>query len=197
MNEPNGHQVKIEIIIKGGKLEIKNPPANLLNEFPIKDGINGTLTITDFDILDKDWLAELNKHEIITICPKETSIYFGIRPTVVIPTSISPKQASGIIQIDSTKINTVFTVRASPYYVQVILQEELKLHKRGTELPRLEPCTCFIPLLDDTADSLNEAYKKIVQVYETHRRSNAGNVFQLGLYFDHEADTYRPLDALR
>lgn len=67
--------------------------------------------------------------------------------------------------------------------VKVCLQEPLRLEIRGTSKPRLLDCRCYIPALKkhekQFADSLNEAYTRISEVFEPTRRSHTGNIFSL------------------
>lgn len=69
------------------------------------------------------------------------------------------------------------------YLVKVRLQETLHLEIRGTSKPRLLNCRCHIPALEkhekQFADSLNEAYTHISEIFEPTRRSHTGNIFSL------------------
>lgn len=69
------------------------------------------------------------------------------------------------------------------YLVKVCLQQPPFLELRGTSKPRLLDCRCHIPALQNQerhqADSLNEAYTRISEVFEPTRRSHTGNIFSL------------------
>ena len=69
--------------------------------------------------------------------------------------------------------------RRSGGYVKIVLDGDLYLAATLGKKAKLRDCKCNIPALNDTAKSMNEAYKKIVTVFEPNRRSNAGNVFSL------------------
>lgn len=64
-------------------------------------------------------------------------------------------------------------------FVKIVLQKDaslaLTLGKRG----RLVGGECMIPSLKDQAQSINEAYTKIIRVFEPNRRSDSGNVFSV------------------
>ncbi len=64
-------------------------------------------------------------------------------------------------------------------YVKIVLDGDLSLAVTLGKKGKLSDCNCKIPALNDTAKSVNEAYKKIVTVFEPKRRSTAGNVFSL------------------
>lgn len=63
--------------------------------------------------------------------------------------------------------------------VKIVLDGRLDLILSLGQMGRLANCPCRIPVLNQNADSVNEAYKKIVTVFEKKRRSNVGNVFLL------------------
>ena len=55
---------------------------------------------------------------------------------------------------------------------------------RGTKPALLRQVECHIPHLDLAVNSLNQAYTRISEVFEPHRRSHTGNVFERCAYFD-------------
>ena len=82
--------------------------------------------------------------------------------------------------------------------MEVLLTEPLYLRFRGTKKATLDPAQCVVPALGGlTADSLNEAYRRISEVFEPGRRSAGGNVFRSCYYFDPERDKWRPIGELR
>jgi hypothetical protein len=82
--------------------------------------------------------------------------------------------------------------------VELVLDEPLNLRKRGSKSPRLEDVRCHVPALRDaTYQSLNEAYRRISEVFEPTRRSAGGNVFLNVYYFDEDRSSWRPLGELR
>jgi hypothetical protein len=80
---------------------------------------------------------------------------------------------------------------------EIILDEPLELTFRGTKKPVLKDCRCTLPSLKAKARSLNEAYTKLSEKYEPHRRGHGGNVFQKVLYLPPGQHNWQPLDELR
>lgn len=86
-------------------------------------------------------------------------------------------------------------------FASIILKEPLQLKFRGTKQPTLLDCKCFIPALNETAQSLNHAYSLISTEYEKHRRSHSRNVFHKIFYLSNNEDYTKnfwvELDRLR
>jgi hypothetical protein len=80
---------------------------------------------------------------------------------------------------------------------EIILEEPLELTFRGTKKPVLKDCRCTLPSLKAKARSLNEAYTKLSEKYEPHRRGHGGNVFQKVFYLPPGQHNWQPLEALR
>jgi hypothetical protein len=80
---------------------------------------------------------------------------------------------------------------------EIILEEPLELTFRGTKKPVLKDCRCTLPSLKTKARSLNEAYTKLSEKYEPHRRGHGGNVFQKVFYLPKGQHQWQPLDELR
>ena len=80
-------------------------------------------------------------------------------------------------------------------FVEIVLRQPLRMTLAAGQQGRLQACECAIPALDDSAGSLNEAYSKIVNVFEPNRRSNTGNVFSK--IFVGRGDRLVKLDNLR
>ena len=80
---------------------------------------------------------------------------------------------------------------------EIILEEPLELTFRGTKKPVLKDCSCTLPSLKTKARSLNEAYTKLSEKYEPHRRGHGGNVFQKVFYLPPGQHNWQPLDELR
>lgn len=85
--------------------------------------------------------------------------------------------------------------RATTGYVQVTLHKDLTITVVPGKKGKLNDCQCSIPALDETAESLNEAYKKIAITFEPNRRSNSGNIFLLA--FIEQDGHLKSLDKLR
>lgn len=68
------------------------------------------------------------------------------------------------------------------------LEEDLILHFRGTKHAVLEDCDCRLETIaDKRVRSVNEAYMRLSEHYEPHRRSHAGNVFDTVYFLRGEA----------
>ncbi|MFZ4538411.1 hypothetical protein [Propionivibrio sp.] len=85
--------------------------------------------------------------------------------------------------------------------VEVVLQKPLMLTLRGDKKPKLEHCYCEIPYFAHTEDrqngqahSLNHAFTKISEYFETDRISHTGNAFTR--YFCEHIGRFQRIDAL-
>ncbi len=87
-------------------------------------------------------------------------------------------------------------IPSSDLYVEVMLNDDLRLRVRGDEEAKLSPCSCTIPALKREAESLNHAFTLISEAYETKRLSHSGNVFLRG-YIQLKPAGWRNLDDLR
>lgn len=175
---------------------------------PLLDGVEGKLIVPEDAIADKRWKTLLSLPVIVELLPANTVIGIAVKCDHVwdakelgwLDNDFKPWQAvtydeltgeikEGLI-LESRYISVMssfLTKRLrSPYYyflVKVCLQEPLRLELRGTSKPRLLDCRCHIPALKadekQFADSLNEAYTRISEVFEPTRRSHTGNIFLL------------------
>ena len=83
-------------------------------------------------------------------------------------------------------------------FVEIRLEEPLMLRWRGTKKAKLQPARCTIPALDDRpAESVNEAYRQISEIFEPTRRSAGGNVFLNVYYLRVDDHQWRQMDELR
>ena len=85
--------------------------------------------------------------------------------------------------------------------VEVILLDPLVAEQHAGKKPRLSPCFCRIPYLEqqsakpiDSASSLNHAFTKISERFEILRISHTGNAFTR--FFADVGRGYQRLDAL-
>lgn len=85
----------------------------------------------------------------------------------------------GVLLTDKRWFTTVSAGRFVPFE----LVDPLRIQLRGTKRARLEACRCKAPTLGGRIlESVNEAYTRISEYHEPHRRSHTGNVFQKVLY---------------
>jgi hypothetical protein len=83
-------------------------------------------------------------------------------------------------------------------FVEIVLEEPLRLITRGTKRAVLANAACVIPGLNGLkATSLNEAYRRISERFEPRRRSVGGNVFRSVYYFEPTSASWRPIGELR
>lgn len=121
-------------------------------------------------------------------------------------TMLRPERSVLLAEISTTSLHlptvqplteTLYWFEGTPY-AKILLKEALKVRVRGTKKAELLDCRCEIPSLSDherEAYSINHAYSLISQVFEPHRRSHSGNVFEKVLY--EEDGKLKPLDSLR
>lgn len=90
------------------------------------------------------------------------------------------------VSLNKVPVNLQDKTESKPYvsgvpsrFVKIVLDADLSLSLTLGKKGRLSECNCTIPALSAKAGSVNEAYKKIVTVFEPGRRSNAGNAFSL------------------
>lgn len=83
-------------------------------------------------------------------------------------------------------------------FIEIILDAPQIITLRGAKKGRLKDCPIYIPaLLDNSAKSINHAYKIIVQKFEPWRRSTTANVFQKVFYHNEETGRWHPLEFRR
>lgn len=85
--------------------------------------------------------------------------------------------------------------------VEVVLEKPLRITLRGDKKPTLEGCDCIIPYFahidgtpDNRAGSLNHAFTRISEHFETSRISHTGNAFSK--FFAYDGTCYQRLDVL-
>lgn len=77
-----------------------------------------------------------------------------------------------------------------------MLEQDLVLRLRGTKLAELEECSCRLDTpTGELVSSVNQAYTRLSEHYESWRKAHTGNVFTK-VYFLEE-NCVLPLDVLR
>lgn len=146
----------------------------------LKDGVIGELILPSYAVEDKKFLVNISKENIVDLLPSGTKLFVEIN-------------INNFEEIDEVLKQFVIYERCS--FIEITLQEKLKLKLRGTKKPQLLSAKCDIPALGKVANSLNHAYSLISQAYEIERISHIGNVFKKVYYYDdfsyHELDTLR------
>ena len=167
----NLHTTTIPIEFKNGKIYLENG-----KKLPkIADGARAEIIIPTFYIEDKKIKQEFNKEEIFTLFEKNIKLYVEMN-------------------IRNFEHNTKDEYDATIYFqnrnlIEIELINDLKIKERGTKFPRLEFCNVKTTKLNIEAKSLNEIYSKLSLIYENHRMSHTGNVFDK-IYFSEGENNY-------
>ena len=135
----------------------------------IEHGTRGELIIPAYALEDSKLVEKFNDVQKKLCLPKETLLAAKTNP-------------GGLSQDLLNKLDSDREVPGT--YVRIVLQEDLFIFLRGTKIPTLSGCKCFIPLLEKEARSINHAYALISQTFEPERMSHTGNVFAKIYYFD-------------
>lgn len=78
------------------------------------------------------------------------------------------------------------------------LAEPLRLHLRGTRKAELMSCLCDLGIEgEEFPKSVNQAYSRLSEIYESWRRSHTGNVFTKVYFRLVGINAARPLEDLR
>lgn len=146
----------------------------------LKDGVIGELILPTYAVEDKKFLENISKEVIVDFLPSGTKLFVEIN-------------VNNFEKLD--EVLKQFVIHKRCNFIEITLQEKLKLKLRGTKKPQLLSVKCDIPALGKVAYSLNHAYSLISEAYEIERISHIGNVFKKVYYCDdfsyHELDTLR------
>jgi len=181
LNDGIHKTIVIPIRISDGRVvQLDNSPLPKLN-----DGAVGELTLLERNVLDEGVIQRLQAHDTVGLLSKGSSVFLGV--------SIGYVPSSRHEVLNQTKDLGIISQYV---FVEVILDEILKLRFRGSKSAVLAPCACHIPVLQDqSALSLNHAFTQISTEFETKRLSHTGNVFERG--FVKQRDRWHTLDAVR
>lgn len=139
--------------------------------FEIADGTRCELVVKSSAITNPSTREKLNQHKIVDFLPKGTTLYARIR-TINVPTELW----RNVIPFSSDHKTGL---------VEFVLQDDLKLELRGTKPATLLASECLVPALvagDDRKGirkSVNETCSFIATKFESKRRSNTGNGFDV------------------
>lgn len=150
----------------------------------IKDHIIGDLILPDYSIKDDKFLSISQQKEDVEILPEGSIIMVSVSTTSI------PKEKRQ--HLKKIKSNIVIDKQV----IDIQLLEPLYMHIRGSKKPNLSAVKCKIPSLEKDASSINNAYTLISQVYESHRKSYGGSVFNQ-CYYKEKDNIWYPLDNLR
>lgn len=195
--DPDKHSKTVEIpvrIKKGGKLEFFYDGA-LPN---IKEDTLCRLIVPVFGV-DEENQQQLVSEKTITLLPKGSRIFMAIKIERGnnVERSLLDRHVERLDQLRSEIKSRSSHNILQDGPVEIVLRSELKLTLRGTKRAKLEPCECYMPLLDAKAGSLNQAYTKISQEFEKHRASHTGSAFRSMYHFNESTGECISLDDLR
>jgi hypothetical protein len=143
------------------------------------------LILAPESILDATVRARFLEEMAVMILERDSGVFFGVSPTM-----IDNMKAVGLTSPNDLQVISEY------WFVEGKLDAPLMLQVRGDQEARLSPCSCTIPSLNRTADSLNHAFTLISEAFETKRRSHSGNVFER-VYTQVTAGKWQSLDELR
>lgn len=159
--------IEIPVEIKNGKVEFLYGTLP-----PLKEKTTGSLLIPDYGFQNPKDIEQFLLTETVEFLPAKTNLRAPMK-----------------LRLGSA-LNDVRDE-------EIILEEPLRLTFRGTKKPVLEDCPCTLPSLKAKARSLNEAYTKLSEKYEPHRRGHGGNVFQKVFFLPPGQHNWQPLEELR
>ena len=155
----------------------------------LKEGTLAEITLPEHGFANRSDLARFNLEDKIEIQPTGSSLWavmspnYGMGgPAIGIPRWATIRPQDGL---------------ENSNLVEFQITEGLTLHLRGTKHAQLEPCRCKLEGFPDelTVLSINQAYTRLSERYESTRKSHAGNVFTKVFFL--EGNHLLPLEELR
>lgn len=161
--------VRIPVIINNGKVRYYYG-----GDLPeIGNNVIGELILPEHSVKDERFVSISQMEEEIEFIAAGNTLMFSVSKKSV------PQDKEEYLKIIPTQTWT------SDAFVEVSIKEPLKLLIRGSKKPILSNVKCFIPSLGKEVISLNSAYSAISEIYESHRTSHTGNVFDK-CYYKHD-----------
>lgn len=150
----------------------------------------GELIVPAIHLVDQRWRALLTYPVTHDVAPVGEVFYYKIRITDPgVYFRIDRKFRDVCIEV-SEKSQHVGT------FAPIVLQEPLRITAYGTKSTRLLSCACWLPGLDRTAISLNQAGTFLSEVFEPARQSHTINVFR-DIFLAREEEGMVPLEVER
>lgn len=175
--------IRIPVVFTGGRMVLSDGRPLP----PIRDGACGELRLYEYAVEDGDIKKECQGGATIPLLESGASVFFSVM-SHKIPAELWKEAQQKNSFVDGPE----------GLCVEVQLKEPLKLRLRGSKTSTLCPCKCTIPCLENKeANSLNHAYTLLSSHFEAERISHAGNVFQLGWWYDGKQKRWVHLDELR
>ena len=179
IREPGDRTVKIPAQWRGGKWQLFDG-----GELPkLKDGAIVDLVFPAIYLSDREDVAKWTAEITVPFLTRGTELFVRVT-TRNVPRSL----------LDKT-IEKDFKSGVPCRFVLIVLDEDLGITLVPGKKGLLTNCRCLIPAIGETAESVNEAYKKIATQFEPKRRSTSGNIFLLA--FIEEKGRLVKLDTLR
>ena len=167
-------------------VKITNGQIRLIDDHPmpkLKAGCTAELVLTSSNFTDPDELAHFTQEWWTDFLPQGTVLMARVNDDPIKP------------ELKNYRVAHPHKSHFPYLFVAFQLTEPLRLKVRAGKNGQLDECECFVPALDKTFKSVNEAYTAISIAFEPTRRSHAGNVF-LCVYFE-KGDHWRPMKELR
>lgn len=175
-------RVVVPVTIRGGQIV-----PFYGGEMPkLREGAVVELITEEAAFMDRSELARFNKDEVREILPTGTEMYAVI--------ARRDQQFHKVAE----KIDAFPPPGGDTVLIPFKLAEPLRLHLRGTRKAELMSCLCDLGIEgEELPTSVNQAYSRLSERYETWRRSHTGNVFTK-VYFRLAGINFaRPLEDLR
>lgn len=155
----------------------------------IKEGTLADIYVPEAAFTNPEEINRFNIDEIVTILPAGSPLW----------AMMSPNHGMGGTGrgIPKWAVSRHRDGLETSNLVQFKIDEDLRLHLRGTKQAQLEPCACLLECFPEDLSvlSINQAYTRLSEKYEPTRKSHAGNVFTKVFYC--EGKTMLPIDELR
>jgi hypothetical protein len=159
--EPGDRTVKIPAEWRGGKWQLFGG-----GELPkLKDGAIVDLVFPAIYLAEPEDVERWTEEITLRFLPKGTELF--VRITLK---NVPPAMLQKTFEKD-------FQSGVPCRFVLIVLDEDLGITLVPGKKGLLTYCRCLIPALGETAESVNEAYKKIATQFEPTRRSTSGNIF--------------------
>lgn len=178
--------VVIPVVWKEGKWE-----PSYGGEMPeIREGTTADLTLSAGALKDENEIKRLSFEKVVEILPAGSLLWARMSRA-----HYRGERKKGVPKgFHSRREERLEEAVLVPFF----LDEPLKLLLRGTKPAQLTPCKCYAEDLPSESEllSVNQAYTRLSERFETTRRSHSGNVFTKVCFTDEE-NYILPLDFLR
>lgn len=177
--DPFAHTIRMFVKVTNGQIR-------LIDDQPmpkLKEGCTAELVLTSTNFTDPDELAHFTQEWWTDLLPEGVFLFARVNDDPI-------KE-----ELRKHRVKTTQKFNSAYLFVPFQLKQKLRLKVRAGKNGQLDECECFVPALEKTFKSVNEAYTAISTAFEPTRRSHAGNVF-LCVFFE-DGDHWRPMKELR